>query len=600
MSSKLSLSKINLLNMILVIIFFCIFFVISIYKYDEQINSNMFFLLLFIVMSLSITILINKKIKNIELHQKEQFYLLLQYKNILDKSSLVTKTNTDGVITYVNDKFCKISGYSKDELIGKSHNIIKNPQTPKLYFKQLWESIQKGEVFKGVVKNRAKDGSSFYLSTTILPIKNSNNKIIEYISASANVTEMLENREKIQLIFKTDSLTGLGSRLNLIETIDKNKNKDSILALIDIDRFKEINDVYGHKVGDEILIELSNRLLNHFGKHKYELFRVNADIFGVYTTSHTKAEIILNIKEFFEKYNKKSLEINNKRFILTHSCGFANVGGELLAYADIALSEGKKKNIRINEYSSNSTQFEKYKNNITWVNRISEALDKRNFVPYFQPIYSYDLEKITKYECLMRMKEDDEIISAFEFLQVAKKTKYYSQISKIIIKSSIDYFSKTTYEFSVNLCIEDLINKNFMIEILNYAKDKNVIDRLVLEIVESEEMENYEEVLKRIKEFKEAGAKIAIDDFGAGYSNYEYLVSLQADYIKIDGSIIKHICEDLRAADVVKTIVDFAKKSDIKTIAEFISNKEINEKAKELGVDFAQGYYYGKPEASLI
>ena len=169
-----------------------------------------------------------------------------------------------------------------------------------------------------------------------------------------------------------------------------------------------------------------------------------------------------------------------------------------------------------------------------------------------------------------------------------------------MVAKSIDKFSLCSKEFSINFSIEDLMNEELMQFVYNYAKEKNVFQRLVFEIVESEEIKDNDSISKILNRFTEAGVQIAIDDFGSGYSNFSYLISLKANYIKIDGSIIEHILNDERALEVVKSLVSFAKKSNMKTIAEFVSSKELDIVVKSLGVDYAQGYHYGRAEAELL
>ena len=200
----------------------------------------------------------------------------------------------------------------------------------------------------------------------------------------------------------------------------------------------------------------------------------------------------------------------------------------------------------------------------------------------------------------MRLLENGEVVFPGEYISIAKKTKLYPELTYIMITKSIDKFATCTEEFSINLSVEDLMNNELMTYLYDYSEKKKVFDRIVLEVVESEEIKDSESIFNIITKFKEKGVKIAIDDFGSGYSNYDYLISLNADYIKIDGSIVSQVLEDEIAAQVVTSIVEFAKKSNMKTIAEFVSSKEINDKIELLGVDYAQGYFYGKAEEELL
>ena len=565
-------------------------------KNDLKDNLQKIFFVMTGLMLLTLIVawFISKKINKIELSQKEHLNMLEQYQLILDKSAVVSKTNKKGVITYVNNSFEEISGYSQKEAIGKAHNLVRHPETPKSQFKQLWSNLIQGEIWHGILKNKNKNGESYYNSTTIIPIKDSDGNILEYISAGFDVTEIFENRTKLQNIFKTDSLTGLGNRVALLDTVAK--KEEGILGLINIDRFKEINDIQGHETGDEVIKELGTRLFKYIEDEPYKLYRVQADVFAVFTEEIDLDTVITKIENFFTNNGKTPYNIKGQNFILSYSCGIAANTENLLTYADMALSEAKNKKLPIKVFESSMSNIEEFKQNILWVEKLHKAIAEDRIVPYFQPIFNYNTGKVEKYECLMRYIEDDHIVSPDEYLDIAKKTKLYPELTYKMAGKAITKFANLQEEFSINLSIEDLMNQKLMLFIYDYAEQKNVFERMVLEIVESEEMEDSDQIATTIKKFKDVGSKVAIDDFGSGYSNYDYLISLQADYIKIDGSIVKHILEDERTAEVVKSIVNFAKKSNMKTIAEFVSSKELDEKVKELGVDYAQGWFYGKAE----
>lgn len=551
-----------------------------------------------ILLTLLIARYISNKIKQIENDKEEQIHLLEQYRNLLDESSVVTRADKNGIITYVNEGFEKVSGYTKDEIIGKTHTVLRHPDTPKSQFQDLWNTIHNGDIWKGILKNKRKNGESYYASLTIIPIKNKEGEILRYISSAIDITKHIKNKTKLKNLFKTDSLTGLGNRVSLLNYITKNEKV--VLSLINIDRFKEINDSFSHDIGDAVIKEFGNRLFKHFNNKSYFLFRVQADIFAIVNDNNSTMNVKEDIKKFMGVVGKEKYEIDENKFLMTYTCGMASNKENLFAYADIALSEAKNKKLQILEYDSTLKNIEHFKNNIQWVERLNKAISEDNIVPHFQPIYNYKTGKIDKYEALMRIVEDGTIVYPNDFLDIAKKTKLYPELTYKMIEKVLNKFSTNNLEFSLNLCIEDLMNKELTTYLYDYAKKKNVFERMVLEIVESEEMEDNEYISDVIHKFKNMGTKISIDDFGSGYSNYEYLISLQADYLKIDGSITKLIVTDNRTLDVVKSIAEFAKKSNIKIIAEFVSDEDIDKVLREVGVDYAQGFYYGKPQAELI
>jgi len=560
-----------------------------------------FFLLLSIITlaSLILAWFIAKRIYKVETSQKEYFNMLEQYKFILDQSSLVSKSDPKGIITYVNESFCTKSGFTKEESIGHTHKFTKHSENKKNQFKELWQTIQSGKVWKGIIKNKTKDGKDYYHNATIAPIKDNKGNTLEYISASTDITELIENRNKLQSMLVTDTLTGLGNRVNLIKYITE--HPDGSLAILNIDRFKEINDAYGHEIGDRVIREFAERLFSEFSLDSYTLYRVQGDIFAVYTTQESENELTQRIKEFINNHQIKSYTLDQDNFILSYTSGISSDYDNPLACADMALNEAKAKKQPIQRFDESINSLEIYKSNIHWVNKIYRALEKDTIVPYFQPIYNYKTEKVEKYECLMRLIDDNGTpITPNFYLPIAKKTKLYQELSQRMITKSLNTISKTNLEFSINLSVEDLMNTKLMLSLYEYAEKHHLFNQLVLEIIESEEIEDNHMISSTIKKFKLQGAKVAIDDFGSGYSNYDYLIKLNADYIKIDESIISNLLDDERTKEVLKSIVRFAKKSDMKTIAEFVSSKELDTLLRSLDVDYAQGYYYGKPQPKLL
>jgi len=194
------------------------------------------------------------------------------------------------------------------------------------------------------------------------------------------------------------------------------------------------------------------------------------------------------------------------------------------------------------------------------------------------------------------LDDDGKIISPMAFLTIAKKSNLYLEITRTVITKAFEYFSTKDDDFSINLTIEDILSPE--INNLIYQKIQEfpqTANRVIFEIVEDEGIENYDEVSPFIEKMKSYGCKIAIDDFGTGYSNFDYLMKLNVDFIKIDGSMIRYLDYDENAKLVTQLIVDFAKKLKIKTIAEFVHSSEIHDIVKEMDIDYSQGFYLGEP-----
>ncbi|WP_345979599.1 sensor domain-containing diguanylate cyclase [Sulfurimonas sp. HSL3-2] len=313
-------------------------------------------------------------------YKSENSNLLTEYKRAVDLSNIVSKTNPKGVITYVNEKFCEISGYTKDELIGRPHNIIRHPDMPREAFKELWDTIKAKKSWHGVVTNMKKDGGQYIVDTTVVPILDVDGDITEYIAIRHDITELEETKQQLRNINKAmknkvdelysmtnsleekankDNLTGIGNRDSFEDIfsfeIQKAKENDSLLSLMvfDIDNFKLINDTFGHQAGDNILVEITS-IISHnmktsdifarWGGEEFVILMPNTKLEDAYTVAQKLRELIAS-HDF--NYNDK----------ITASFGVAQFNAEdtkntLFEKADEALYLAKKHGRnRVEQYS---------------------------------------------------------------------------------------------------------------------------------------------------------------------------------------------------------------------------------------------------------
>jgi len=364
---------------------------------------------------------------------KSNLNLLEIYQEATNKTSLVSKTDTKGVITYVNDLFCHYSGYTKEELVGQNHNIVRHPDNPKAIFEDIWKTISKEkQMWQGIVRNRSKSGKSYYVDSLILPIIDIDGNIIEYISLRHEITDIMNPAKQLS---------------NAIANF-----KEPLVIYMKLDKFEMMEEFYNNDMM-EIILEKANKQLEKRFSEIYEFDKI-------YPLGNGEYALLIEHSKHFE---------DEEAFI---------------------------------------KQLKEY--------QLSIQNDK------------IDLEE---------MEYD------------------------ISILISIAYGQEKVLE-SAKLGMRKLIkiNKDFIVAVKRY------------------------------------GVKIAIDDFGVGYSNYERLLDYQPDILKIDGCLIRDIENSSYSLSAVKSIVTFAKEQNIQTIAEFIENEAIFNIVKELGVDFSQGYYFGKPE----
>lgn len=402
-----------------------------------------------------------------------------------------------------------------------------------------------------------------------------------------------ENQEKLVTLAYFDQLTELPNRQRL--QLDLSSKTPSACAVINIDSFKELNDFFGVSVGDEILQKVAHWLRNNYAFS----YRIGGDEFAILLfEAIDEVEMTRCLEKLTQGLAKEVFVVDGEAINVSVTVGAALQGDRLLNRADIALHKAKVQRVQVALYEESDHVEDRYRNNIEMATRIRKAIEAERIVAYYQPIVNLASGRIEKYETLMRMiDEQGRLISPAEVIPIAKKTKIYPLLTQIIVRAACRTFAHRKEAFSVNLSIEDIANSLTVAEIIHVLTETNTASRITFELIESEGVDNYEVVADFISRVKQLGAKIAIDDFGTGYSNFEHLLRLNVDYIKIDGSLIQGIVDNPRHAVIVETIVNFANRIQARTVAEFVSDKALFDKVSALGVTCVQGYYLGKPEA---
>jgi len=396
----------------------------------------------------------------------------------------------------------------------------------------------------------------------------------------------------------TDKLTNLPNRNKLKKDLEE--DAQHLVALLDIDEFSTINDLFGEKIGDTILFELANKLKDYFNEDDYTVYRIEADKFTIVDKGNNQ-----NIEEFYDfckafihKIEKESLLIDEDEIDINITIGIAQGdGAKAFKYSQRVINYARTKLQKIMIYNESFKIQQSFEENIKWVKQLRIGFRENLFQAYFQPIVDTKTKEIFKYEALIRYitKEGVEV-APFHFINVAKKTKLYPNIIKIVIQDAFKLIKNKNKKVSVNISFDDIGNEettSFIYEILE--KNKEYSQFLEFEILESEEISDFDEVSKFITEIKKFNCVIGVDDFGAGYSNFNLLTLLDIDFVKIDGSLIEKINTSKDLEIIVNTIANFSKEFKVKTVAEYVSNEDIYNKIKELNIDYCQGYYFDKP-----
>jgi len=522
--------------------------------------------------------------------------LLQHFLRALDYSAIVSITDRDGVITYVNEQFVRISGYERSELIGQKHNVVRHPDMSQRVFEQLWQTISNRKPWRGLIKNLRKDGSAYYVKSVILPVLDDNGEITQFLSIRNDVTDIIEVRHQLREQL-TDDLTGLPNRMALLNELKE--CKVGAAAVFDLRNFKLFNDYWGIDIGDVYIRKLGEQFKLLEQSYEVKVYRLNGACFAIRPRQRLqKHEFCLMVEQVKYELEHKDILFNDIDCDIQLTVGIGISPSRALAYAESAVADSKTKfygrAVVIKDGSDSGD------NAFCWVEEIKEALRDGRLLACFHKMCSAKDPGTgnDKYEALARIKlRNGRVVSPLEFLDHLKKTRYYAELTKEMVVRALEFAGHNRCKVSVNLCIQDILDTDTVAfieqQLLHYGGQ-----RIIFEITESEAVNDFARVSEFIDRVRTFGATIAIDDFGSGYSNFVYLVQLKPEYIKIDGSIISGIVDNEQSYLVTKSIVDMARNLNIKTIAEFVSNHAILERLRLLNVDFLQGFYLHRPELS--
>jgi len=313
----------------------------------------------------------------------------------------------------------------------------------------------------------------------------------------------------------------------------------------------------------------------------------------------TQEEIEEVLEKFLTNVREHSVKIDTIEYDISVVCSYTYGVFKIFEDAKIGIENAlKEKKAIVYADGLSGLEYENALHNIETINTIKVALDSQNIISYFQPIVNNQTLKVEKYESLVRLIDaKGKILSPYYFLDIAKKGRYYTRITKIVLDNSFEVLRKTDKEISINLSMMDIERDDIRTYLYNLLDTyASMASRVVLELLESDDVKDFNAVLLFIETVKKRGVKIAIDDFGTGYSNFERLLMYQPDILKIDGSLIKHLQTNPNNRNIVETIVMFAQKQGMKTVAEFVENEIIFNLVKALEIDYSQGYAFGKPE----
>ncbi|MGE7272552.1 EAL domain-containing protein [Brevibacillus panacihumi] len=677
------------------------------------------------------------------LHEKDEklkraLRELADVRYALDQSTIVAITDQRGKILFANDQFCRISGYERKELIGQDHRLLNSGTHPKSFFKQMWATIGAGQIWRGEVRNRAKDGKFYWVDTTIVPFVNQQGNIYQYVSIRSDITDrklmeeevrkseeqyriIAENtsdiismidkagnclylspshrtvldhdvpEEKIQnlldwvtkedrgimeyaiehvcstrkeytaecrltsdgkqiwtetklnpildesgevhtLLLVTrditerkhseetihhlayhDALTDLPNRRMYIQHLGREiisaKRFQSNLAVLflDLDRFKDVNDSFGHDVGDLLLIETARRLKTCV-KQGDIVARLGGDEFTILVSQLSGRKHAEEIANRIIQELEKPFVWNGHEFNISCSIGISlfpddgEQAEDLLKRADTALYTVKSRGRNGYDFFD-PTMETKSLERILMENELRKAIEQKHFEIYYQPKMDIGSKQLVGMEALVRWIHPElGMIPPNRFIPIAEETGMILPLGEWILREACRQnkeWHEQGYELkvSVNLSARQIYQKDLVENIRQILNDTKLDPKwLELEITESIFVK-MEEATPVLQEIREEGIQISIDDFGTGYSSFSYIKSLPVDTIKIDASFIRDVHHNQESQAIVKAIVTIAESLNMNVVAEGIELTDQAEALQLNGCDQGQGYLFSKPLA---
>ncbi len=404
------------------------------------------------------------------------------------------------------------------------------------------------------------------------------------------------DEEYIHNLKDIDNITKLPNRISLINDL-AGLQQEAMLIILHINQLNSLKELYGFKFASDLIFKKAQELKRVFNSQETTLYNLNLQEFAILITDKNLFEKYFLILKHSILMSDISDEHSSSNYVnADFTAGISYGVQKIFNHADLVLQEALISKVSCMTYKNNQSAKQLQVDNFQRLKIYKNALHTGKIIPYFQPIIDANDSSIIKYEALARIQTDNgEIISPYHFLDSAHEDKTFEYFTRQMMQKVFNIFSKSDAHISININYQN-ISSETMVEYIENRLEKYGGNGITFEILETEDIINYDIVGTFIQMVKTYGCKVSIDDFGAGYSNFTNIIKLDIDYIKLDGSLIEKLNTDENVKHMVKGLVLYAKNTNIKIIAEFVSSQELADTVRELGIDYFQGYYYGEPQ----
>jgi diguanylate cyclase (GGDEF)-like protein/PAS domain S-box-containing protein len=533
-------------------------------------------------------------------------------------------TNLAGQIEYVNEAFCRSSGYRSSEVLGKRPDVLDADSSPSQSASALSEAMKKGEAWQGELRNRRKDGSEYAEFAIVAPIREADGRITHYVSVQQDVTERVQAARRIEHLAFYDQLTGLPNRTLLFDRLKQAAANCSrlgvhgVLMMIDLDHFKMLNDTLGHDIGDLLLKQAAGRI-GGCVRRADTLARLGGDEFML-----VMAGLSANVQEaaaFAESVGRKILGVFTHDFQLggvAHHCSAsigialfdsdAVAGDELLKQADLAMYKAKESGRDTLRFFDPQMEAA-VKRRSAMEKDLRRALEEHQFELHYQPQVQGE-GRIIGLEALVRWRHPERgLVSPGDFIPIAEETGLILPLGREIFAMAFAQMARWSKQpalaglmVAVNMSARQIRQPDFVEQLLTALRSAGAsAGRLKLELTESLLIENIEDIIEKMVALKSQGVGFALDDFGTGFSSLTYLKRLPLDELKIDQSFVRDVLTDPNDAAIARTIVALAASLGLGVIAEGVETEAQRVFLADAGCKAYQGYLFSRPvEAAAI
>lgn len=539
---------------------------------------------------------------------------LKAFRDAVDEAGIVAITDVKGTILEANDNFCKISGYSREELIGSDHRILRSGYHPPEFFRDMYRQIGRGKTWRGEICNRAKDGNFYWVDTTIVPMFNEQGKIKGYLALRIDISEQRRLLDSLHQLAHRDALTGLPNRAAILQSIQTVINRKSTnhfaLLFMDFDRFKLINDSLGHDVGDKLLEAVADRLRKAVrSTDSIQAARMGGDEFVVLLDNLSAPEDAVRVAERLQKDLAIPYQLGGYTIYSSASIGIvtsehlADTASEMLSNADLAMYEAKAAKVD-RPIVFDQVLRDKAQKRLYIENELRDVISRDELTLFYQPIVDLESGEFRGVEALIRwFHPESGMIPPDEFISIAEEMDLIIPVGNFVLNEAcrqLNQWRKTLGPLApanlhVNVSRKQLEHPTLVTVVKNVLRKYEIPPEcLHLEVTESIIMHDREISVSTLNELKKLGVNIDVDDFGTGYSSLSCLCDFPIDVLKLDREFVKKSDRD-REVMLIEALIILAEKLGLEVIAEGIENAEQLALLQALGCRLGQGYFFSKP-----